>query len=93
MNKTWGNYKVLVTGKNYKVKMLTLNPHSKTSLQLHHHRSEFWVFIDDENKFRYELVPVRKKHQLKNDRDKSMHILEVQFGEQCVEKDIERISI
>lgn len=92
MNKKWGNYKVLLTGKNYKIKILTLKPHSKTSLQYHNKRAEFWVYLDSKCKYDSELILPKEIHQLKNETNKLMKVLEIQFGEQCVEKDIERIS-
>jgi mannose-6-phosphate isomerase-like protein (cupin superfamily) len=45
----WGHYSVLhesQAGKTKtKVKTLTINPHSKLSDQLHHHRNEYWYII------------------------------------------------
>ncbi|MBU1138531.1 MAG: phosphomannose isomerase type II C-terminal cupin domain, partial [Proteobacteria bacterium] len=90
MKKKWGSYKVLLHNKNYKVKILTLKPHSSTSVQRHKYRAEFWVRLDGDKKFSYKAVNCGEIHTLSNDTDRDMHVLEVQFGHKCVENDIER---
>lgn len=42
------------------------------------------------NKFDYYLVPVREWHQITNPFDTVCHIIEIQYGEACIEDDIER---
>ncbi len=65
MNKKWGNYKVLLSNKHYKIKILTLKPHSKTSYQKHNHRAEFWVVLNGEHKLNYQIINFKQLHQLK----------------------------
>ena len=102
--RTWGYYKVLYTGHNFKVKELVINPHSSLSMQRHFHRSETWnlvsgnakVIIDNET---IELtpnngvtIPVQSWHKGINSSDKPAHIIEVWKGEtdKLTEDDIER---
>jgi cytidyltransferase-like protein len=42
------------------------------------------------NKFDHYLVPVGEWHQITNPFDNTCHIIEIQYGEECVEDDIER---
>ena len=41
-------------------------------------------------KFDYHIVPLGQWHQICNPFDKDVHIIEIQYGEQCIEEDIER---
>jgi len=52
------------------------NPDNKKNIQL--------------NKFDHYLVPLGKWHQITNPFDKTCHIIEIQYGEECSEEDIER---
>jgi cytidyltransferase-like protein len=44
------------------------------------------------NKFDYYLVPVGHWHQISNPFNTETHIIEVQYGENCIESDIERLN-
>jgi cytidyltransferase-like protein len=44
------------------------------------------------NKFDHYLVPVGHWHQVSNRSNKKTHIIEIQYGEDCVESDIERLD-
>lgn len=92
MIKKWGNYKVLLSSKNYKIKILTLKPNSKTSLQLHNHRAEFWLLLDKKDKFCCRMIKQKEVHILINDTNEPLRVLEVQFGNKCIESDIERLN-
>ena len=52
------------------------NPNNKKSIQL--------------NKFDHYLVPLGEWHQITNPFDETCHLIEIQYGEECVEDDIER---
>ncbi len=52
------------------------DPNNKQSIQL--------------NKFDHYLVPLGEWHQITNPFDKICHLIEIQYGEECVEDDIER---
>jgi len=84
--KKWGWYKVLGKGKGFKVKLLHLKPFGKTSLQRHKHRSEVWVFLDNQ---KVEIARRHQWHRLENPRKKGSSLIEVQIGI-CQERDIER---
>jgi cytidyltransferase-like protein len=42
------------------------------------------------NKFEHYLVPVGEWHQITNPFSETCHIIEIQYGDECVEEDIER---
>ena len=42
------------------------------------------------DKFDHYLVPVGKWHQITNPFNKTCHLIEIQYGEECIEEDIER---
>jgi mannose-6-phosphate isomerase-like protein (cupin superfamily) len=42
------------------------------------------------NKFDHYFVPVGEWHQITNPFDKPCHLIEIQYGEECVEEDIQR---
>ena len=44
------------------------------------------------NKFDHYFVPVGEWHQITNPFDKPCHLIEIQYGEACVEEDIERLD-
>ena len=52
------------------------NPDNKKSIQL--------------NKFDHYIVPLGEWHQITNPFNETCHLIEIQYGEQCIEEDIER---
>lgn len=44
------------------------------------------------NKFDHYFVPVGQWHQITNPFDKPCHLIEIEYGEACIEEDIERID-
>jgi cytidyltransferase-like protein len=44
------------------------------------------------NKFDHYLVPVKHWHQISNVSEKKTHIIEIQYGDDCIESDIERLN-
>lgn len=102
----WGYYRVLDDKPGYKVKELVIEPNSKLSMQRHFHRSEHWYILkgkcDIVTEYNGSILKVTKKaneayvineqvwHQGQNNYKEPCHILEVQYGSQCIEDDIER---
>jgi mannose-1-phosphate guanylyltransferase len=91
---------------SFKVKELVVSPHSKLSMQRHTHRNEHWFILkgkcDIVTEYNNDIIKITKNqndsyyidknvwHQCQNNYDEPCHILEVQFGEKCIEEDIER---
>ena len=98
VNKPWGWYDVLLEGKDYKIKTLHIEPGKSLSDQRHFKRTEHWFILEGElslngdiyHKNDYINIPVKKWHQPANISDKMCVICEIQYGEECIEEDIER---
>lgn len=101
--RTWGYYRVLHDVSGTKVKELTVNPGKRLSMQKHKHRAEFWFVSEgvatvkwDEHgqttikKHDTDVIYKEEWHQLINNTDRPLKIIEIQYGEACDESDIER---
>lgn len=87
VKRSWGTYQVLYHDE-YKVKILTVLPGKRTSLQRHKARNEHWIYVKD-NAYRY--VPIGEVHQLTNPTKEPMVVVEIQTGTYFGEDDIERL--
>ncbi len=100
----WGHYDCVDVGKNHKVKRISVNPHSKLSLQKHHHRAEHWVVVSGTAYVRYDTmdkivyqnqsiyIPAGMVHRIENRYDHPLEIIEIQSGEYLEEDDIVRFE-
>jgi mannose-6-phosphate isomerase-like protein (cupin superfamily) len=100
--RNWGHYKVLQEYPGVKVKELLVEPGQSLSLQRHFHRTEFWIVVDGngmlelDNK-KLELKPQTtvtikplQWHKLWNTSNRLLRLVEIQYGSECDEADIER---
>lgn len=91
MERPWGSYQVL--GENpVCVKIITVNPNSRLSLQVHEHRSEIWFALDSglqavvgDNLITLEpLQRIRigqgEKHRLINETNRELRVVELMYG-------------
>jgi mannose-1-phosphate guanylyltransferase/mannose-6-phosphate isomerase len=104
VERPWGSYTVLETGKGYKIKRIVLKPGARLSLQRHGRRSEHWVVVEGVAKVTREnetfviqtnestYIPIGAKHRLENPGTGILQIIEVQNGEYLEEDDIERFD-
>lgn len=104
--RSWGWYRVLDDKPGCKVKELIIEPGKQLSLQRHFKRSEHWFILKGQCDIRtvYDgadlvvhkdindtyMIGPEVWHQGQNNSDTLCHILEVQYGAQCIEDDIER---
>ena len=101
--RTWGYYRVLHEVPGTKVKELTVNPGCTLSMQRHSSRAEYWqvsegrCVVEGEGKRQTSLdthdsyhIPTNEWHRLYNPFDQPCRIVEIQYGEECDELDIER---
>ena len=100
----WGYYTVLEEGNGFLTKCIVVNPHSKLSVQLHHHRSEHWIVLEGVatvlkgEKFNTLHsgdsidIAIEEVHSLQNLTDEQIKILEIQQGDILDENDIERLE-
>ena len=100
----WGNYKTMLEGDRWQVKIITVKPGSSLSLQMHHHRAEYWIVVkgtaevelDGEKTLLSENqsihIPLGRKHRLSNPGKLSLELIEVQSGAYLDEDDIIRFE-
>lgn len=100
----WGYYTVLENGTGFLTKCITVNPNSKLSVQLHHHRSEHWIILEGEatvikgnDKYKLQAgesidIEIEEIHSLQNFGTEQLKVLEIQQGDILDENDIERLE-
>jgi mannose-1-phosphate guanylyltransferase/mannose-6-phosphate isomerase len=100
----WGHYRTMVHGDGYLVKIITVYPKGKLSLQYHKFRTEHWVIVDgiahitydQEEKILYAdqaiYIPQQTIHRIENQQDELLILIEVQTGEYLSEDDIVRLD-
>jgi cytidyltransferase-like protein len=99
----WGYYRVLYEVPGTKVKELTVAPGKTLSMQRHSSRAEYWqvsegrCVVEGEGKRQTSLethdsyqILTNEWHRLYNPFDQPCRIVEIQYGPNCVEEDIER---
>lgn len=100
----WGTYETLRIENNYQVKILTIQPGGRLSLQKHVHRSEHWVVVagsptltvNDHTQI-YAVndsiyIPREAVHRIENFAAGPAKIIEVQVGDYLGEDDIIRLD-
>jgi len=100
----WGFYESIQDGDRYQVKLITVYPGSRLSLQRHRQRAEHWVVVngtarvtrDEESFLLHEnqstFIPLGAIHRLENPGTEPLRLIEVQSGPYLGEDDIERIE-
>lgn len=100
----WGTYQTLALASNYQVKVITINPNGRLSLQKHFKRSEHWVVVAGsptltvgENHKVYKVnesiyIPKEAIHRMENLGNEPCVIVEVQVGDYLGEDDIVRLE-
>ena len=98
----WGYWRVLDDKGTVKVKELVIKPGCSLSDQRHMHRSEHWYILEGTCQIETEkgIITLHKHdkavierqvwHSSYNPYMEDCHILEIQYGDRCVEEDIER---
>ena len=100
----WGYFRTILDTEYYKVKLLSINPASKISLQYHCRRAEHWVVIkgvasitlgDKQHILEQDqslYVPKKELHRIANNTAAVLEIIEVQIGDYLGEDDIIRVE-
>ncbi len=100
----WGAYTSLIENEKWLVKSIEVNPGSKLSLQMHHHRTEHWIVVkgtakvevDNKSFFLGEnqstFIPLGSKHRLSNPGKNDLTLIEIQSGDYIGEDDIIRFK-
>ena len=100
----WGTYTMLEEDDRFKIKRIVVKPGASLSLQMHHHRSEYWMVVSgiakvvrDEQDYFVNLnestfIPAGRKHRLENPGMLDLVMIEVQSGDYLGEDDIVRFQ-
>lgn len=100
----WGTYRTIELASGYQVKVITVNPGEKLSLQKHFKRAEHWVvvkgsptFMIGKSKETYHVnqhVYIEKEevHRMENTTKSPCEIVEIQIGSYLGEDDIVRLE-
>ncbi len=100
----WGSYTSLIEHQKWLVKSIEVNPGSKLSLQMHHHRTEHWIVVkgtakvelDNKSFFLSEnestFIPLGSRHRLSNPGKMDLTLIEIQSGDYIGEDDIVRFK-
>lgn len=98
----WGNWEVLDLGRAYVVKRIVVMPGQQLSLQRHQGRHEHWVVVEGTAKVTVGeevriveengsvFIPAGTWHRLENPGMTSLSVIEMQYGADLREDDIER---
>ncbi len=102
VEKPWGYFEILKSGKKFLVKKLFIKPGGMLSLQTHEHRSEHWIvaqgevevtldkktinLVENENIY----IPQGALHRIANKSANDLIIIEMWYGEILDENDITR---
>ncbi len=98
----WGNFEQFTLNEKTTIKILTIKPKQKFSLQYHKKRKEFWRFLDNPAKVTLGkkiihvkkgddiLIPVRTNHRIEA-YGKPVRVLEISYGN-FDESDIKRLE-
>lgn len=99
----WGHWRVLYDVPGCKAKELVVEPGKRLSMQQHDYRSELWFVAEgtatvhwDEHgstkikKHKTDTIQKTEWHQLINETDVPLKIVEIQYGLYCDESDIKR---
>ena len=100
----WGFYEILMETETSKVKLISVSPNQKLSLQKHKYRTETWYVIQGEAKVtkgqeRFSMlsgdsviIRQNEEHRLENLSSDPLEIIEIQSGTYFGEDDIIRIK-
>ena len=103
VERPWGWYEDLSDGPGYKVKRLQLLAGQQLSLQRHQHRSESWTVVQGDGALLCSdqwldaavgvtlTIPCGAMHRARAG-DQDLLIVEVQYGDDLREDDIERLQ-
>jgi len=100
----WGWYDSIESGEHFQVKRLHVKPSAKLSLQMHHQRAEHWVVVsgtatvtNGDKSFKLikgesTFIPSGVIHDLANNTQEPLEVIEVQSGSYLGEDDIVRLE-
>ena len=103
VERPWGNFQQFASNQQVTVKIITVNPGHRLSLQTHDHRGEFWQVLDSPIEVTVDgrtwsaqpgeavWVPCHAEHRMANKGEQPGRLLEIAFGD-FDEADIVRLD-
>jgi mannose-6-phosphate isomerase len=103
VERPWGNFQQFASNAQVTVKIITVNPGHRLSLQTHDHRGEFWQVLDSPIEVTVDgrtwsaqpgeavWVPCHAEHRMANKGEQPGRLLEIAFGD-FDEADIVRLE-
>lgn len=100
----WGTFENLLDTEYCKVKQIVIKPNQSPSYQYHFKRSEVWIVVKGTGELKLDdqitpvvtgqtiHIPLKAKHQIKNNSTEDLVFIEVQQGEYFGEDDIVRLE-
>ena len=104
VQKPWGYYEILKSGKRFLVKKLFVKPGGMLSLQNHEHRSEHWLVAEGEVEVTLDkktinleeneniFIPKGAVHRMANKSNRDLVVIEMWYGDKLDENDIKRYA-
>ena len=102
VEKPWGSFEILNSGKNFLIKKICVKPGGILSLQSHQHRSEHWIIAEGQGEVTINdkiinlkeneniFIPKGAIHRLANNNDVDLIVIEMWYGDELNEDDIKR---
>lgn len=102
VQKPWGSFEILLSGKKFLVKKIFVKPGGVLSLQSHQYRSEHWVVAEGEAEVTISdkilnlkeneniYIPKGTIHRISNKKKHDLIIIEMWYGDNLDENDIKR---
>ena len=102
VEKPWGSFEILKSGKNFLLKKICVKPGGILSLQSHQHRSEHWIIAEGQGEVTIDdkiinlkeneniFIPKGAIHRLANNNDVDLIVIEMWYGDELNEDDIKR---
>ncbi len=102
VEKPWGSFEILKSGRNFLVKKIYVKPGGILSLQSHEHRSEHWIVAEGEAEVTINdkiinlkeneniFIPKSAIHRIANKSSFDLIIIEMWYGDKLDENDIKR---
>ncbi|MFC6277111.1 sugar phosphate nucleotidyltransferase [Psittacicella hinzii] len=100
----WGKILILDKGDRFQIKKITIKPHGKVATQIHKFKTEHWIITQGTAKVilakqehilrenQSLFIPVGTAHSIENLGDSNLEMIEVQSGQQILDKDIIRLE-
>tara|TARA_B100001287_G_scaffold227781_1_gene197771 strand:- start:2197 stop:2541 length:345 start_codon:yes stop_codon:yes gene_type:complete len=104
VEKPWGYFEILKSGKNFLLKKIFVKPGGILSLQSHEYRSEHWIIAEGEAEITLNdkvlnlkenqniFIPQGAIHRISNKSSSDLVIIEMWYGNKLDENDIKRFE-